>query len=753
MYFTSKAIEQITNNKNEMTKKYASIAWILVVTIAHLIIPTDAFAQPFAGKVGVGLDAIGGKALEFPNVTLTATAWQSVANSGNAMTDTQGWPTEDFRVVFFDHRPFNAWNNAPDDPQKYVVDQSGTYTLSFKGQANLTSWSDAPIVFQNQVYDATSNTTTVDIVFPPGGGANSAVIGNYGFLMVNFLQTNYAVGINGVKEIRLMRPGYQHNNPQIFRTAYLNAISPFSTLRFMDFLSTNNSDNAYPNIQTWADRQQADAPRYTHGAPWETIIALANYTGKDIWINIPVDADSMYVVQLATLMHTTLRPEIKIYIEYSNEVWNGSFTQYQYNYSAVLQSPEDADIRASTPWDDRRRARRVAKQVIKFGHIFENVMGVTVASRTKIRPVFAWQIGGWLPWYDDVLTWMNTTYGAPKDFIYGIASAPYFNEASAASNASPQQVVTAMSANSDANVANIQALAQYAAQWQLKHLQYEGGPDNGGGSTVNIGNRITANRMQGMKTAVMHNYADNWFSTNANGTASIGTNDLINYFVMSGGVSRYGCWGAAEDLNHIQNLSNAPKYDALCVLTGMCGNEPSVSLIAPLNNATVQVNTAVNVSANASDSDGSVKKVEFFAGSVLIGGDSISPYAIQWVPTQLGIVGILAKSIDNDGKYTFTDANVVEVVPNTMEIKENENKMAIRIFPVPTKDVLNIFIPDMKNPNGIIEITDILGKIIISEPIHATEKKIEVSNLDAGIYFVTCKMARGSYTQKMIKMK
>ncbi|MBK6824338.1 MAG: hypothetical protein IPG87_15660 [Saprospiraceae bacterium] len=130
------------------------------------------FGQPFAGKIGVGLDGIGGIALEFPNVTWTATAWQSVATGSNARTDAAGWPLEDFRVVFFDHRPTNAWNNAPDDPQKYVVDQSGTYTLSFTGQANLTSWSDAPIQFLNKTYNAVTNTTNVDIVFPPGGGPN-----------------------------------------------------------------------------------------------------------------------------------------------------------------------------------------------------------------------------------------------------------------------------------------------------------------------------------------------------------------------------------------------------------------------------------------------------------------------------------------------------------------------------------------------------------------------------------------------------
>ena len=360
-------------------------------------------------------------------------------------------------------------------------------------------------------------------------------------------------------------------------------------------------------------------------------------------------------------------------------------------------------------------------------------------------------LDGWLPWYDDVLNWINTTYGAPKDFIYGIASAPYFGEGGAASNATPQQVVTAMSANSDANVTRIQTLAQYADQWQLKHLQYEGGPDNGGGSTLNIGNRITANRIAEMKTAVIHNYRDNWFSANANGTAPIGTNDLVNYFVMTCRVSRYGCWGAAEDLNYLQSLSNAPKYDALCFITGMCGNEPTVSLLSPINNATVFMNTPVNVSANASDPDGTVKKVEFFAGSSLIGVDNTYPYSVEWTPTQLGVTGILAKSIDNDGKFKFTNANVIKVVAKTTVIKEDENNIGFRVFPVPATDVLEIILSNTNDPNGTIEVRDILGKILIKEPINDTRKQINVGNLHAGIYFVTLVIAKQRYTRKIIK--
>jgi hypothetical protein len=481
------------------------------------------------------------------------------------------------------------------------------------------------------------------------------------------------------------------------------------------------------------------------------VIALANYTCRDIWINIPVAADSDYVVQVATLMKNTLRPEVNIYVEYSNEVWNGSFTQYQYNYDAVLQSPEDADIRASTPWDDRRRARRVAKQVIKFGKIFEQVMGVTVSSRTRIRPVFAWQIGGYLAWYDDVLSWINTTYGPPKNFIYGIAGAPYFNDGGAASNATPQQVVTAMSARSDSMVNNIKTVAQYAAQWQIKHLQYEGGPDNGGGSTVNVANRITANRIPEMKTAVLHNYTDNWFSAAAHGTAPLGTNDLVNYFVMSGRVSRYGCWGATEDLKYIKDLSKAPKYDALCVLSGMCGKEPVISLTAPANNLQVTVNTATAISATASDSDGTVSRVEFFVGSALVGVDSVAPYSVSWTPVQTGLYAVLARAVDNDGKFTFTDANVVEVINGSTGIERKENSAVLNLYPNPAYESVTVELtPGAGNTIQRLTITDVTGRVVFSLESPKRILSLNTGNLDEGVYFVSVEMETGEKTTKKL---
>lgn len=42
---------------------------------------------------------------------------------------------------------------------------------------------------------------------------------------------------------------------------------------------------------------------------------------KDIWINIPHAADDEYVTNLAKLIKDKLDPSLKVYVEYSNEVW------------------------------------------------------------------------------------------------------------------------------------------------------------------------------------------------------------------------------------------------------------------------------------------------------------------------------------------------------------------------------------------------------------------------------------------------
>ena len=60
----------------------------------------------------------------------------------------------------------------------------------------------------------------------------------------------------------------------------------------------------------------------------EHIVELANRLGVNPWICIPHMADEGYIQNLAAMFRDSLNPDLKIYLEYSNETWNSSFQQY-----------------------------------------------------------------------------------------------------------------------------------------------------------------------------------------------------------------------------------------------------------------------------------------------------------------------------------------------------------------------------------------------------------------------------------------
>ncbi|NJM94348.1 MAG: carbohydrate-binding protein, partial [Cytophagales bacterium] len=76
---------------------------------------------------------------------------------------------------------------------------------------------------------------------------------------------------------------------------------------------------------------------------------------------------------------------------------------------------------------------------------------------------------------------------------------------------------------------------------------------------------------------------------------------------------------------------------------------PSVSISSPSNNAIFTSGSNVTISATASDSDGSVSKVEFYQGSTKLGEDTSSPYSYTWSGVPAGSYSLTARSIDNQG--------------------------------------------------------------------------------------------------------
>src|SRR5690606_16937328 len=83
--------------------------------------------------------------------------------------------------------------------------------------------------------------------------------------------------------------------------------------------------------------------------------------------------------------------------------------------------------------------------------------------------------------------------------------------------------------------------------------------------------------------------------------------------------------------SHNSNALVTATFDNVSVQAPTASNQaPTVSLSAPANGATYTAPATIMVSANASDTDGSIARVEFYQGSMLIGSDTTSPYSVTW---------------------------------------------------------------------------------------------------------------------------
>lgn len=89
---------------------------------------------------------------------------------------------------------------------------------------------------------------------------------------------------------------------------------------------------------------------------------------------------------------------------------------------------------------------------------------------------------------------------------------------------------------------------------------------------------------------------------------------------------------------------------------------PSVSILNPAASSTFNAPATISITANATDQDGTISKVEFFNGSTLLGTVLSAPYTYSWTNVPAGTYSITAKATDNNGAtalHTVSDINVV----------------------------------------------------------------------------------------------
>ena len=106
--------------------------------------------------------------------------------------------------------------------------------------------------------------------------------------------------------------------------------------------------------------------------------------------------------------------------------------------------------------------------------------------------------------------------------------------------------------------------------------------------------------------------------------------------------------GLAVTSRNVSALATAT-FTGATVTAGTSNAPPSVSLTSPLSTATFNAPAMINVTASASDSDGTIASVKFYAGSTLIGSDTSSPYSVSWLNVPAGTYVLTAVAVDDDG--------------------------------------------------------------------------------------------------------
>jgi regulation of enolase protein 1 (concanavalin A-like superfamily) len=104
---------------------------------------------------------------------------------------------------------------------------------------------------------------------------------------------------------------------------------------------------------------------------------------------------------------------------------------------------------------------------------------------------------------------------------------------------------------------------------------------------------------------------------------------------------------------------------SVSVSVGSTNNPPAVSLTSPSSGASFTAPATIAITASASDSDGSISKVDFYAGGTLIGSDSSSPYSVSWSSVPAGSYNLTAVATDNSGAKTTSASISITVSTST----------------------------------------------------------------------------------------
>jgi hypothetical protein len=361
-----------------------------------------------------------------------------------------------------------------------------------------------------------------------------------------------------VRNIRVLMPGFEKTyREQPFHPEFLKHWQGMACLRFMDWMQTNGS-----KLRSWSERPTPqDATFSQKGVALETMIDLCNRLKADPWFCMPHLADDEYVRKFAAMVGERLAPDRKVYVEYSNEVWNGMFPQSKYAGEEGIQRGF-----AEKPWE--AAWRYTAYRSVQIFRIWEQTLGkerlVRVFPSQAANSYVSEQIVGFRD------AWKEGDALAIAPYVTCNVASQGKPSAGEVENWSVDQALDYMERSAlPESIRWIKEQKKVADKHHLKLLAYEGGQHMVGVMGVENNAAITkllhaANRHPRMGKVYGEYYAA-W--ARADG-------DLFCYFASTGSWSKWGSWGILEWFD--EDPAKSPKFMATMRWAEQCGQKVNV---------------------------------------------------------------------------------------------------------------------------------------------------------------------------------
>lgn len=347
--------------------------------------------------------------------------------------------------------------------------------------------------------------------------------------------------VGDVTDVSLIRVEHEMRTSP-FQPEYLDRLRPFKVLRFMDWANTNNSSDS-----RWLHRTRKGITTQAgkNGVAIEYMIQLSNELEADPWFCMPHLADSDYIRSYAELVRDRLHPDAKIYIEYSNEVWNSQFGQHDHmrKLAGNKDSYSDGFFDA---WAERCR---------NTFRIWQDVFGEDKDRLVRVAAVHLQN-----PWVaKQLLPRLNGEFDAIAPAAYFGITRDQTKTLSAATTADDLLNLCEKNIRED-NQKWFHAHGDFAKQWSdklgrpIRLIAYEAGQHlsaNGDENVPYYDALIAAQSNPRMYILYLMNMRA---FERAGGDLFVAFNDV-------GAPGRYGSWGHLE--YQTQPIENAPKYKAL----------------------------------------------------------------------------------------------------------------------------------------------------------------------------------------------